>query len=241
MMQGDSPCLHFDGEFCPRCFPPQYKESGLQYQGCTLALCKHGKPAKFPCGKCYLETIDEPKKEETITIKKSLWDEMLEYKKRIEILEEWNKTNQLVNFNQDKKIKILEKTFPKNFEHAKDLIYNGAQTHATILKLEEKINRLEKQQNEHYSQIHDVDGLWASYHEIMQKLKNIETGLNDFIRSANSRMEQLHMHKNYQIDENRKISRRVDELEILVLSLSQQNSVIKGCPKCDGREHMLEN
>lgn len=51
----------------------------------TLALCAHNRPLKFGCSECYFATYPEVK-EETITIKKALWDEMLEYKNKIDAL-----------------------------------------------------------------------------------------------------------------------------------------------------------
>lgn len=48
---------------------------------------------------------------------------------------------------------------------------------------------------------------------------------SNFIDTVNKRIEKLEVNKNYQIDENRKISKRIDELERLIKSneLSENN------------------
>lgn len=73
----------------------------------TLSLCKHKHPIKFSdCLKCLEEGakiiagMNKPK-EEMITIKKSLWDEMLSYKKKIDMLEDlscdaWDQLNKRI-------------------------------------------------------------------------------------------------------------------------------------------------
>jgi len=137
----------------------------------TLSLCKHKHPIKFSeCMKCLEEGAkiieNMNKKEETITIKKALWDEMLAYK---------NKTNNLV---------------------------------ARFNKLEQLVD--------------------------------------DFIRSANGRIEELFRHKNYQTDENRTEARLIEELEERIKKLESNknedllyyiisNKKPHKCPNCYGR------
>lgn len=53
------------------------------YPSETLSVCGHGVPVKFGCCQCVNEN---QKVEETITIKKALWDEMIAYKKKIDEL-----------------------------------------------------------------------------------------------------------------------------------------------------------
>jgi len=47
---------------------------------------------------------------------------------------------------------------------------------------------------------------------IVERITKLEQLLEDFIRSANGRIENLTNHKNYQIDENRKVAKRLEEL-----------------------------
>lgn len=48
---------------------------------------------------------------------------------------------------------------------------------------------------------------------LIEKIQQLELILNNFITRTNQQMESLFCHKVYQIDENRKISKRVDEIE----------------------------
>lgn len=73
---------------------------------------------------------------------------------------------------------------------------------------------------------------------IVEKIQELEKLLNDFIKSANTRLEVLHNHKNYQIEENRKISKRVDELEEIIKRISEDDmrasKIPHKCPICEG-------
>lgn len=76
------------------------------------------------------------------------------------------------------------------FEHYKSIWHRDPQG------LKEKLERHEK---------------WSHYYaEQFEKRMN---AFDNLIALVQEKVEKLEQHKNYQIDENRKISRRVDELE----------------------------
>jgi DnaJ-class molecular chaperone len=81
---------------------------------------------------------------------------------------------------------------------------------------------------------------------LVDKIQQLELILNNFITRTNPQMESLFCHKVYQIDENRKISKRVDKLEKSISSweeefyflkdkLRNHGSVPHKCPVCDGQ------
>ena len=72
--------------------------------------------------------------------------------------------------------------------------------------------------------VEDIENLNAVFVKHERRLSGLQV-----------RLEKLERHHNYQIDENRKISRRVDELEQLVSNLSQKKDVSGlSCPWCNG-------
>jgi hypothetical protein len=72
---------------------------------------------------------------------------------------------------------------------------------------------------------------------------NCNQSLSNSIQELCNRVEALHTHKIRQIDENRKISKRVDELELLVNAIKESynnlcapalKKIPYKCPVCDG-------
>lgn len=66
----------------------------------------------------------------------------------------------------------------------------------------------------------------------------------DHFKELQETIEELEQHKNYQIEENEKLSRRIDKLELLINALREKyNSMCAPslkkephkCPVCDGR------
>ena len=90
---------------------------------------------------------------------------------------------------------------------------------------------------------------------LIEKIQSLEKLISDYIRSNNhvnhemtDRLERLEKHKHYQIDENRKISKRIDELEENYIGVfhdvsyfeKKLNGLIVNkkphkCPVCDGQ------
>ncbi len=115
-------------------------------------------------------------KEETIVIKKSLWDEMLDYRETIKEL-------------------------------------------ATVISNNE--NEIIEYKNKVDSLIHEV------FSTQLNRIDEIQEKQNNFIISVNRKIGDLNHNKNYQIDENRKEARLIEELEKKVNKLESSGNYNK--------------
>jgi len=103
---------------------------------------------------------------ETVIIKKALWDEMLAYKKRIEKLE-----------TLSQRVDDLQSSYKINLREAKELVFHGAQTHASILRCENDLHVLEKRVEKLESLMADVLlNLEARFVKIEQEIRFINHG-----------------------------------------------------------------
>jgi hypothetical protein len=132
----------------------------------TLSFCVHGVPEKFgyaicnrnscqcschannkfmciDCGSNHVDGSGAPfvKKEETITIKKALWDEMLEYKSKVDELEEWCASCSVCYPPHPKEIE--ERI--ENLEKHKNYQINENRKEARLIEILEAIETLETQ------------------------------------------------------------------------------------------------
>ena len=170
-------------------------------------------------------------KEETITIKKALWDEMLEYKKKVDDLEKYylmyNKKIEAMMFeihsdqleqnsfmdDVNKRIDKLEQqegerqqAFQSQVNIENDFIERIANLeHHKNYQIDEnrKESRLIEELQERIDILEDSQGYCGALERQLAHVDNI----------LNERLEKLETHKNYQIDENRKESRHIEELE----------------------------
>lgn len=94
----------------------------------TLSVCQHGRPVKYGCNKCYFNQDVE-----TITIKKSLWDEMLAYKQKIDLLADGY-------ISHNKEIKDIKEEQKLDWSHFQ--LY--------IKEIDPKIKKLEEETNEQH-------------------------------------------------------------------------------------------
>ncbi|HEV2917600.1 MAG TPA: hypothetical protein VGW78_07705 [Candidatus Babeliales bacterium] len=105
--------------------------SVCQSPECICICHKYYQSQHTCCISCYSAHVN---KQETITIKKSLWDEMLEYKKKVDLLEKLM-TQEICN-SYHYRLEQIEKIYD-------DLPRSLHKQRETIVKINERIEKLE--------------------------------------------------------------------------------------------------
>ncbi len=114
----------------------------------TLSVCKHQVPTKFGCKECFIENglsiFDWSIRTRVDEIDDKLKETIFSLNNRINALHKF-KLNQIDDKKQtNKRIEELENAYKADFETAKEIIFAGAQTHASILRLEKGLKDLEQ-------------------------------------------------------------------------------------------------
>src|SRR5579859_4680886 len=174
----------------------------------TLSICVHGRPIKFGCSKCYFGEIEMSDCHEQ---KKNIKDLILEY---IDNSEKSFKTLEiLIKANEEGLIKCFEwiEKLENNISVVHDLV--NMEDRITVCDVLNRLTLLESQDKNGYMyQKGQIEAL-------VKRIKLLENSdfderINDIERiEIEKRLIALENHKNYQTDENRKVSRRMDKLE----------------------------
>lgn len=151
----------------------------------TLSFCEHGTSVKFGCGACQIKYYNLDK-QETITIKKALWDEMLEYKKKVDELENNNiKLEKRITIDAQWVWKLFERIEKLEFDinnvsnsvSCVDQAYDEEtdRLHARI----EKLEQLEGERQQAFkSQIKIEDDFQKRIEKLEEKMKHIDNTLD---------------------------------------------------------------
>jgi uncharacterized coiled-coil protein SlyX len=212
----------------------------------TLGTCLHGVPIKFKCNIChpqYAQTYESVSLTDLVKrIEKleshyysdgdlsaihghidNLYKNSDFQEQQIEELEKDVAYNRCKSEKEDERLQERIEALEKNKSEFVELHVND------FLRLENDIIKLEKSHEDQIEYCQSVMGDCANQVEDLQKerdlgverLKRLEQymEMEDRITAGSvlNRIFLLEEHHNYQIDENRKISRRVDELEKLVI------------------------
>ncbi len=206
------------------------------------------------------------KKEETITIKKALWDEMLEYKSKIDALihevfsTQLNRIDDLCEFKDiyEMKTNILEKQITENalallgIQKFIDYFNQNCKAFNEILELESTLNELVDQVKEMARVIsYNEQSLIESCRDIKDVKSDCDTHCGAIV-CLERKVEALEKHKHSQIDENRAVSKTFDQLLERIIELERFQEIThleykhnrKGkipqiCRICEGRKNHI--
>ncbi len=192
----------------PKCYCTcRYMPNSL---GETLSFCKHNRPTKFGCTKCYAEIYNKELEVDHIELLEKMNNSLV---KRVEALEK------NVEDNRDSWIILGNK-----YDHCQDGIdkcFEKIEMELSIRRCEltEAVNlyrKLEKSRVEHNDKIEDSLVKHKQNCEWLDKLDKSLNTLTDMHKHISSTVGELEDYNIRQVDENHKASAKMENLKTLI-------------------------